>query len=239
MIKLENVSMRFNLGRERIVTLKELLIKRAKKEYQTQEFWALNDVSFELKQGEVMGILGVNGSGKSTLLKLVAGVMRPTKGQINVSGKISPMIELGAGFDHELTARENVFLNGAVLGYSKLFLEEKYQEIVDFSELSEFMDVPVRNFSSGMVARLAFSISTMVNPEILIVDEILSVGDHNFQKKCEERINNLMSDGATVIIVSHSIEQIERLCDRVAWLEKGKLKMIGPTLEICEKYKSE
>ncbi len=236
MIKLDNVSMKFNLGREHIVTLKELLIKRVKREYKTQEFWALNDVSFELQKGEVLGILGVNGSGKSTLLKIVAGVMKPTKGIVQVSGKISPMIELGAGFDVELTARENVFLNGAVLGYSKSFLEEKFQEIVDFSELKDFMNVPVRNFSSGMVARLAFSISTIVAPEILIVDEILSVGDIPFQRKSEEKMISMINGGATVMYVSHSLDTIKKICNRAIWLDHGNIKAIGEATSVCNEY---
>lgn len=236
MIKLDNVSMRFNLGREHIVTLKELLIKKAKRQYETKEFWALNDVSFELQKGEVMGVMGVNGSGKSTLLKIVAGVMKPTKGIVDVLGKISPMIELGAGFDVELTARENVFLNGAVLGYSKNFLEEKYDEIVDFSELGDFMNVPVRNFSSGMVARLAFSISTMVDPEILIVDEILSVGDLPFQRKSEEKMVSMINGGATVMFVSHSIEIVKKICKRAIWLDHGNVKMIGDVSQVAKEY---
>lgn len=238
MINIENVSMRFNLGQEKINTLKELLIKRAKKEYKIQEFWALKDVSFKLNKGEVLGVLGVNGSGKSTLLKVVAGVMKPTKGIVQVEGKISPMIELGAGFDHELTARENVFLNGAVLGYNKKFLEEKYEEIVDFSELKDFMDVPIRNFSSGMVARLAFSISTLVDPEILIVDEILSVGDIPFQRKSEEKMTSMINGGSTVIFVSHSLDTVKKICEKVIWLDHGNVKMFGNVNEICDSYVS-
>ena len=236
MINIENVSMRFNLGQEKINTLKELLIKRAKKEIKTQEFWALSDVSFKLNKGEVLGVLGVNGSGKSTLLKVVAGVMKPTKGIVKVEGKISPMIELGAGFDNELTARENIFLNGAVLGYNKKFLEEKYEEIVDFSELKDFMDVPIRNFSSGMVARLAFSISTLVDPEILIVDEILSVGDIPFQRKSEEKMTSMISGGSTVIFVSHSLDTVKKICEKAIWLDHGSVKMFGNVNEICDAY---
>ena len=208
MIKVEHVSMRFNLGIEKINTLKERFIKTAKREIPNNEFWALQDVSFSIQKGDVLGIVGVNGAGKSTLLKVVSGVLKPTTGTVQVDGKIAPMLELGAGFDPELTAHENVFLNGAILGYSKDFLESKYEEIVIFSELQEFMEVPIRNFSSGMLARLAFSISTLVNPEILIVDEILSVGDIAFQKKSYDKMDNMINSGTTVLYVSHSVDTI-------------------------------
>ena len=196
----------------------------------------INDISFSVKQGEVVGLIGSNGAGKSTLLKVVSGVMKPTKGKVQVNGVISPMIELGAGFDVELTARENIFLNAAVLGYSKNFIEEKFDQIVEFSELKDFLDVPVRNFSSGMVARLAFSIATIVDPEILIVDEILSVGDISFQKKSENKMKSLINGGTTVLFVSHSINQIKELCDTVVWLEKGKVLKIGDAEKICTEY---
>ena len=217
MIKVDNVSMRFNLGIEKNFSIKQFFInlfqpkrKRPKKE----EFWALKDVSFEVERGEVIGFVGSNGAGKSTMLKVIAGVMKPTKGKVEVRGNICPMIELGAGFDMDLTARENIYLNGAVLGYSKKFIEEKFEEIVEFSELREFLDVPVRNFSSGMTARLAFSIATVVDPEILIVDEILSVGDIAFQQKSEAKMKSMINGGTTVLFVSHSLAQIENIYDR-------------------------
>ena len=193
-------------------------------------------MSFEVKKGEVVGFIGTNGAGKSTLLKLIAGVMKPTKGNIEIYGNICPMIELGAGFDMDLTARENIYLNGAVLGYTKSFIDEKFDEIVDFSELRDFLDVPVRNFSSGMVARLAFSIATIVDPEILIVDEILSVGDIAFQQKSEKKMRTMIGGGTTVLFVSHSIDQIKNLCDRVVWLDHGNVKQIGQAKEVCDAY---
>lgn len=237
MIKVNNVSMKFNLGIEKNFSLKQFFIdflKRKKKK--KNEFWALNDVSFEVKKGEVVGFIGTNGAGKSTLLKLIAGVMKPTKGNIEIYGNICPMIELGAGFDMDLTARENIYLNGAVLGYTKSFIDEKFDEIVDFSELRDFLDVPVRNFSSGMVARLAFSIATIVDPEILIVDEILSVGDIAFQQKSEKKMRTMIGGGTTVLFVSHSIDQIKNLCDRVVWLDHGNVKQIGQAKEVCDAY---
>ena len=242
MIKVKNVSMRFNLGIEKNFSLKQFFIdtlspkKRIDKK-EKKQFWALSDVSFEVKKGEVLGFVGTNGAGKSTLLKIIAGVMKPTKGTVEIGGNICPMIELGAGFDMDLTARENIFLNGAVLGYSKEFIEEKFDEIVDFSELHDFLNVPVRNFSSGMVARLAFSIATVVDPEILIVDEILSVGDIAFQDKSQKKMRSMIGGGTTVLFVSHSIAQIKDLCDRVVWLEHGQTQEIGPANEVCEKYK--
>lgn len=244
MIEVRNVSMRFNLGIEKNNSLKQMAVdlfsKKAREEKRERkkqnEFWALQDVNFQVKKGEVLGFVGSNGAGKSTLLKVVAGVMKPTKGKIITGGNICPMIELGAGFDLDLTARENIYLNGAVMGYAKDFLDSKFQEIVDFSELQDFLDVPVRNFSSGMTARLAFSIATIVEPEILIVDEILSVGDLNFQQKSENKMRSLISGGTTVLYVSHSIESIESLCDRVVWLEHGKVVMTGETNEVCAAY---
>lgn len=236
MIKIEHVSMRFNLGIEKINTLKERFIKTAKREIPNNEFWALQDVSFSIQKGDVLGIVGVNGAGKSTLLKVVSGVLKPTTGTVQVDGKIAPMLELGAGFDPELTAHENVFLNGAILGYSKDFLESKYKEIVIFSELQEFMEVPIRNFSSGMLARLAFSISTLVNPEILIVDEILSVGDIAFQKKSYDKMNSMINSGTTVLYVSHSVDTIKEMCNKAIWLEKGKIRDFGDSCKICDDY---
>ena len=206
-----------------------------KKEKINNDFWALKNVNFDVEKGEVVGFVGSNGAGKSTLLKVIAGVMKPTKGKVSVYGNICPMIELGAGFDSQLTARENIYLNGAVMGYSKEFINSKFDEIVSFSELSEFLDVPIQNFSSGMIARLAFSIATIVDPEILIVDEILSVGDMAFQKKSEEKMLNMINGGTTVLFVSHSIDQIRNMCNKVVWIEKGEIQAIGGK-EVCDKY---
>ena len=237
MIDLKNVTMKFNLGIEKNNSFKETFINmfNSKKE-KPVPFYALKDVSFYVSPSEVVGIIGKNGAGKSTLLKIVSGVMKPTKGKVTVGGSISPMIELGAGFDMELTARENIFLNGAVLGYSKQFLEDKFEEIVDFSELRDFLDVPIKNFSSGMVAKLAFSIATIVNPEILIVDEILSVGDIKFQEKSRNKMMEMIKGGTTVLIVSHSLEQIKELCTKVIWLEQGKIVDIGDPIKICDEF---
>ena len=239
MITVKNVSMKFDLGIEKDNTFKQTFIKllTPKKEKKKKEyFYALSDVSFHIDKGEVIGLIGSNGAGKSTMLKVVSGVMKPTKGTVEVNGVISPMIELGAGFDSELTARENIYLNGAVMGYSKQFLDEKFDEIVEFSELKDFLDVPVKNFSSGMTAKLAFSIATIVNPEILIVDEILSVGDIKFQEKSKNKMLNMIKGGTTVLYVSHSLKSIEELCDRVIWLEHGKIIEIGETKEVCNHY---
>lgn len=238
MIKLENVSMKFNLGIEKNFSIKEAFIAffDKKRRPKKSDFWALKDVSFSIKKGEVVGLIGSNGAGKSTLLKVVSGVMKPTKGKVTVNGVISPMIELGAGFDPELTARENIYLNGSILGYSKMFLDEKFDDIVEFSELKDFLDVPVRNFSSGMVAKLAFSIATIVNPEILIVDEILSVGDIKFQEKSKNKMLEMIKGGTTVLYVSHSLESIRELCNHVVWLEHGQIVKIGDVNEICDEY---
>ena len=239
MIKVENVSMRFNLGIEKNFSLKLFFINMfsfKKKKQKKEEFWALNDVSFDVKKGEVIGFIGSNGAGKSTLLKIIAGVMKPTKGKVEVHGNICPMIELGAGFDMDLTARENIYLNGAVLGYSKEFIREKFDEIVEFSELKDFLNVPIRNFSSGMVARLAFSIATVVDPEILIVDEILSVGDIAFQAKSEAKMKSMIGGGTTVLYVSHSVNSIKSICDRAVWLDHGKIVKIGNAAEVCDEY---
>lgn len=238
MIRVEHVSMKFNLGIEKNYSMKEAFIAMfdKKRRQKPTEFWALDDLTFNVKKGEVVGLIGSNGAGKSTLLKVVSGVMKPTKGKVEVRGIISPMIELGAGFDLELTARENIYLNGAVLGYSKEFLEEKFDDIVKFSELEEFLDVPVKNFSSGMTAKLAFSIATVVNPEILIVDEILSVGDIKFQEKSKGKMLEMIKGGTTVLYVSHSLESIKDLCDKVIWIEHGKLIKMGNAKEICDEY---
>ena len=239
MIKLTNIGMKFNLGIEKNFSFKELFIKVLsfnKRKKTNNYFWALKDINLILKKGEVLGIVGPNGAGKSTLLKVVSGVMKPTEGKVEVNGVISPMIELGAGFDSELTARENIFLNAAVLGYSEKFIKQKFKKIVDFSELHDFLDVPIKNFSSGMTARLAFSIATIVEPEILIVDEILSVGDINFQEKSKKRMEDMIMKGTTVLYVSHSIEAIKKLCTKVIWLENGYLKMEGKANKVCEAY---
>lgn len=238
MIEVDNVSMRFNLGIEKGFSLKQAFVDIFKKREKpkNQDFWALTDVNFKVKKGEVIGFVGSNGAGKSTLLKVVAGVMKPTKGQVKAYGNICPMIELGAGFDPQLTARENIYLNGSIMGYSRELMDSKFQEIVDFSELHNFLDVPVQNFSSGMIARLAFSIATIVDPEILIVDEILSVGDIAFQAKSEQKMLSMISGGTTVLFVSHSIEQIKKMCDTVVWIDHGVIQKIGGK-EVCEDYK--
>ncbi|EDO59862.1 MAG: ABC transporter ATP-binding protein [[Clostridium] leptum] len=230
--------MEFNMSKEKVDSIKEYFIKLVKRELHFEQFLALKDVSVTIEQGDVFGIVGLNGSGKSTLLKVISGILKPTKGTVKTVGTISPMIELGAGFDMDLTARENIFLNGSVLGYSKQMMEEKFDEILEFSELQPFVDVAVKNYSSGMVARLAFAIATITKPDILIVDEILAVGDFLFQQKCEKRIREMMDRGTTVIIVSHTIEQIERLCKHVLWLEHGNMKMLGDTKTVCDAYKA-
>jgi len=240
MIKVNDVSMRFNLGIEKNFSLKQGFVdlfnpKKRKEKKKKDEFWALKDVDFKVKKGEVVGFIGSNGAGKSTLLKVVAGVMKPTNGKVDAYGNVCPMIELGAGFDPQLTARENIYLNGAVMGYSKDFIDSKFDEIVEFSELKNFLDVPVQNFSSGMVARLAFSIATVVDPEILIVDEILSVGDIAFQTKSEKKMLKMINGGTTVLFVSHSIQQIKKLCDKVIWIEHGVVQKIGGK-EVCDDY---
>lgn len=236
MVTANGVGMKFNLGIEKVSTFKEAFVRTVKRQMPKNEFWALRDVSFHIAKGDVLGIIGVNGAGKSTLLKVVSGVLEPTEGSVRVEGVIAPMLELGAGFDPELTARENVFLNGAVLGYGKEFLHERYDEIVDFAELKDFMEVPVRNFSSGMLARLAFSISTLVDPQVLIVDEILSVGDVAFQKKSREKMQCMIDGGTTVLFVSHSIDSIRDICNKALWLEQGKIAAFGEAEPICDKY---
>jgi ABC-type polysaccharide/polyol phosphate transport system ATPase subunit len=235
-IAVEDVSMLFNMSKARIGSLKEYLIRFAKRQLMYEEFTALDRVSFEVERGDVFGIVGLNGSGKSTLLKIISGILKPTTGSVTVNGYVAPLIELGAGFDMELTARENIYLNGSVLGHSKRFLDEHFDQIVDFSEMHDFLDVPMKNYSSGMVARVAFAIATMTKPEILIVDEILGVGDFKFQEKCEWRINDMMSGGTTVLIVSHSIGQIERMCKHALWLEKGVVKKCGNVADVCIAY---
>ena len=226
-VEVNNVSMHFNMNKDKIDNLKEYCIKLFKRQLFFEDFTALQDISFKIEAGDTFGIIGLNGSGKSTLLKVISGILKPTTGSVKVTGTIAPLIELGAGFDPDLTARENIFLNGSVLGFSREFMREKFDEIVEFSELQDFVDVPIKNFSSGMVARIGFSVATIVKPDILICDEILSVGDYKFQEKCEQRIKDLMSGGTTVILVSHSIQQVERICNHILWLEHGKMKALG------------
>lgn len=235
-ISVENVSMRFNLASEKIDSFKDYVIKTIKRQITYGEFWALKDVSFSVKRGDSLGLIGLNGSGKSTMLKVIAGVLKPTKGSVKVQGSVAPLIELGAGFDMELTAAENIFLNGALLGYSRQEMEKHYDDIVDFSELHDFMNVPVKNFSSGMISRLGFSIATIGKPDILIVDEVLSVGDFRFQEKCQNRIKQMLDGGTTLLFVSHSIQQVEELCNKVVWLDKGVVKMFGESKNIAEIY---
>ena len=237
-VELRNVEMHFNMSKERLDSLKEYFLKFMHRQLMFEDFIAVNNISFDIKKGDVFGIVGLNGCGKSTTLKMISGILEPTKGTVETDGVIAPLIELGAGFDMDLTARENIYLNGSVLGFSKKFIDEKFDEIVDFSEMREFLDVPMKNYSSGMVARIAFAIATVTTPDILIVDEILAVGDFLFQQKCEQRINAMMEGNTTVIIVSHSIDQIERLCKHCMWLEKGKIKMIGEAAEVCNAYKN-
>lgn len=235
-IEVNNVSRCFNLARERVDSLKEYIVRKLKGNLHFDEFWALNDVSFKVRRGESIGLIGLNGSGKSTMLKVIAGVLKPTGGSVRVSGSVAPLIELGAGFDSDLTARENIFLNGALLGHSRAVMRGFYDDIVEFAELADFMDVPVKNFSSGMTSRLAFSIATIGKPDILIVDEVLAVGDSKFQQKCIDRIQDMMRQGTTVLFVSHSIEQVKLVCNKAVWLEHGKLRAYGDTMEICEQY---
>ena len=239
MIEVKNVKMKFKMSDEPLNSLKEVFTKAVTGKLKYNEFLAMNDVSFNVEKGETLGLIGTNGAGKSTTLKVISGILKPTEGKVIVRGNIVPMLELGAGFDPELTGKENIYLNGAILGYSKEYLESKYDEIVEFAEIKEFIDMPIRNYSSGMMARLAFSIASVVQPEVLIVDEILAVGDAKFQEKSYKRMRELMSGGATVLFVSHDLEKIEEMCDKVIWLDSGKIKQIGPAKEICEAYKKE
>lgn len=238
MIEVSDVTMRFRMNTDRIMSLKEFVTTALRGKLHYEEFTALNSVSFDVRKGETLGLIGRNGAGKSTLLKVISGILKPTEGSVVCHGNVVPMLELGSGFDMDLTGRENIFLNGAILGYSEEFLQEKYEEIAAFSELGNFLDMPIRNYSSGMLARLAFSIATVVNPEILIVDEILAVGDAAFQEKSRRRMMELMSGGTTVLFVSHSLEQIRQMCSRVVWLEHDSVKMIGPTQDVCDAYMS-
>lgn len=235
-IRVEDVSMRFRMGSDRVNSFREYLTRMTNRSLTYKEFTAVDRVSFTVNRGEVFGIVGSNGSGKSTLLKMIAGVLKPSSGKITTFGKIAPLIELGAGFDPELTGRENIYLNGAVLGYSKEFLDAQYDNIVAFSEVGNFLETPIKNYSSGMVSRIAFAIATAVEPDILIADEILSVGDIRFQKKCLDRIRGLMENGTTILLVSHSVKQVSDICDRAMWIEKAKLMSVGTAKEVCEAY---
>lgn len=237
-IVLSHVGMKFNLSKEKVDSLKDYLIKSLRKEMQYNEFWALKDVSFSINKGDRVGILGLNGAGKSTLLKVIAGVFKPTEGTVEKHGKIAPLLELGAGFDKQYTGKENIYLYGAVLGYSKKFIDEKYDEIVEFSELGEFIDVPVENYSSGMRSRLGFSIATVVSPKILILDEVLSVGDAKFRKKSEKKVMSMFDSGVTVLFVSHSLEQVMRLCNKAMILDHGKLIAYGSIDQVAPKYQA-
>ena len=237
-IEVNDVIMRFRMNADKIMSLKEFVTAALRRKLVYQEFMALDHVSFHVKKGETLGLIGRNGAGKSTMLKVISGVLKPTSGSVQCEGNIVPMLELGSGFDFDLTGKENIFLNGAILGYSEKFLLEKYDEIVEFSELGNFIETPIRNYSSGMLARLAFSIATVVQPEVLIVDEILSVGDAQFQEKSKKRMLELMGGGTTVLFVSHSIEQIKEMCGRVVWLEQGQVKLMGCSKEVCSEYEN-
>lgn len=235
-VKVENVSILFNLNSEKVDNIKEYFIKLVTRKLNFTEFWALKDVSFTVEKGERLGILGFNGAGKSTLLKTVAGVLKPTKGSVSVSGVIAPLLELGAGFDMNYSGKENIFLYGATMGYSRKFIESKYDEIVEFSELKNFINVPVKNYSSGMRARLGFAIATAVEPDVLILDEVLSVGDAKFRKKSEDKVRSMFDKGVTVLFVSHSTDQVRSLCDKAIILKKGTVIASGEVNEICDKY---
>ncbi|MDD5805297.1 ABC transporter ATP-binding protein [Blautia sp. HCP3S3_H10_1] len=235
-IEVDNVSMKFSLSREKVDSLKDYIFKTIKREIQYNEFWALKNVSFTVEKGDRVGILGLNGAGKSTLLKVISGVFKPTEGHVDKHGKIVPLLELGAGFDPQYTGKENIYLYGAMLGYTKKFIDSKYDEIVEFSELQKFMDVPVKNYSSGMKSRLGFAIATVVEPKILILDEVLSVGDAKFRKKSENKILSMFDSGVTVLFVSHSLEQVKRLCNKAMILEKGQLIAYGDIDPIAEQY---
>ena len=237
-IEVDHLSMHFNLMEEKVDSIKEYIVRLIKGNLLYTDFTALDDVSFSVQKNDLLGIVGLNGAGKSTLLKILAGVFTPTSGTVKVNGTVAPLIEVGAGFDPELTAKENIFLNGLILGYSKKFLKDHFDEIIDFAELENFVNVPVKNFSSGMYARLGFAIATVVKPDILIVDEVLAVGDFQFYQKCERRITDMIKNGVTIILVSHDISMIERLCTKLLWLEHGKVRDFGDKERICEQYKN-
>ena len=235
-IEVNNVTMRFRMADDRISSIKEFAIRKIKGQLNYKEFESLKNVSFSVNKGEVIGLIGHNGAGKSTLLKVISGILKPSEGTVIVRGNIAPMLELGSGFDMDMNGRENIYLNGAILGYSEEFIKGKEEEIIDFSGIREFIDMPLRNYSSGMIARLAFSIATVVEPEILIVDEVLSVGDADFQEKSRNRMMELMGGGTTVLFVSHDINQIKEMCNRAVWIEHGEVKKIGNAKEVCEEY---
>ncbi|MCH5264469.1 MAG: ABC transporter ATP-binding protein [Lachnospiraceae bacterium] len=235
-IEVKDVTIRFNLASEKIDNLKEYFVKLVRRELLFQEFLAVQGASFQVKKGEAWALVGSNGSGKSTLLKAICGILKPYRGEIVVNGTVSPLLELGAGFDMNLTARENIFLNGTVLGHSKKYMKEHFDEIVEFAELEKFLDSPVKNFSSGMRARLGFAVATTVKPDILIVDEILAVGDYAFQQKCLQRMNEMMSGGTTLLFVSHSIDQVRKLCNHAVWINQGEIQKVGEVNEVCDAY---
>ena len=236
MIEVQNVSMRFRMVNDRVSSLKEYAVQLLRGKIHYDEFEALQDVSFTVKKGEVIGLIGHNGAGKSTLLKVISGILKPTEGSVHLGANVVPLLELGSGFDLDMTGRENVFLNGAILGYSEEYLNSKYDEIVEFAGVGQFINIPLRNYSSGMITRLAFSIATVVKPDILIVDEVLSVGDAEFQEKSYKRMMDLMSGGTTVLFVSHNQAQIRQMCNKVLWMDHGRMKMFGPTDEVCDAY---
>ncbi len=236
MIDIDDVTVRFNMASEIVDNLKEYFIKLVKHQLMFQEFLAVKDFSLKIKPGEAWGFVGTNGAGKSTMLKLISGILEPYKGKVTVNGTIAPLIELGAGFDMNLTARENIYLNGTLLGHSRKFMDEHFDEIVDFAELWDFLDVPIKNYSSGMQARIAFAIATMVRPDILIVDEVLAVGDFKFQEKCHQRMREMLDGGTTLLLVSHNIDDIKKLCDHAAWIDHGNLVMAGEAAEVCDRY---
>lgn len=235
-LEVKNVSMKYRLTTEKINSMKHYLIKKLRKEIQYEDFYALKDVSFTVEKGEVFGIIGRNGAGKSTLLKIVSGILKPTQGEVIRKGTIAPLIELGAGFNGDLTGLENIYLNGLVLGYSRKFIDQHVEEIIDFSEVGKFIHMPIKNYSSGMKARLGFSIATVVKPDILVLDEVLSVGDFKFKEKSENKIKSMIDEGTTVLFVSHSIKQVESLCNRVIWLENGKIRDVGNSEEVCKLF---
>ena len=235
-VDVDHLTIRFNMASEKVDNLKEYVIKLIKHELMFQEFLALKDLNLKVKKGEAWGLIGTNGSGKSTLLKACCGILKPYKGTVTTHGTIAPLIELGAGFDMNMTARENVFLNGTVLGHSRKFMEEHFDEIIEFAELQDFLDVPIKNFSSGMQARLGFAIATMVRPDILVVDEILSVGDYQFQQKCYERMGQMLSGGTTLLYVSHDVDSVRKLCDHAIWIDHGNMKMSGLVEDVTREY---
>ena len=238
-ISVNSVSMMFNLNKDKVTGMKEYIVKALQRRLFYEEFWALKDISFDVQRGEVVGIMGLNGSGKSTLLKLIAGVFRPTSGSITVRGEIAPLLELGSGFDFEFSARENVYMNGAMFGHSPSFMKDRYADIMDFAELWDFEDVPLKNFSSGMSARLGFAIATSVQPDVLIADEILAAGDFRFVDKCQARLEDMIANGTTVLLVSHSIGTIKKMCSSALLLRKGRMVSMGSVDEICQIYQED